>query len=388
MAVKRLKPQTHTLLVPEGLYALPSPILLYQKTTATVWANPAFEKEFGRATAGRFVPKGHLHLIREKPISLTVLSQAGRHEGFVIETVRGDKTPIELKITHYGDPAEECFIAMIEDVTPKVELEKQLIQNHVELQKAFSELTQAQSALVQSAKLASLGELSSGIAHELNQPLQAIMGFSQELQHLEKLSPAGSEFVADIVGASKKMAEIIRGLRNFARESGEALEQIGVESSVEAAIKLMQHNLMQSGVSVKFQAETGLPFITGNSIQLEQVIINLLSNARDAIVQAERKNGQIEVTLKRKGPFVELVVSDNGCGMTPEVQQKMFDPFFTTKEVGKGTGLGLSISFGILKRFNAETQIQSEVGKGTKFKITFNTVLNNTGSTNKRGEIA
>lgn len=376
-------------MVPEGLYALPTPILLYQKSTQTVWGNPAFEKEFGVATADRFVPKKPLHLIREKPISMKILGEAGRHEGFAIENVRGTKIPVELKIAHYGDAADECFIAMVEDVTPRHELEKQLIQNHMELQKAFSTLNATQNALVQSAKLASLGELSSGIAHELNQPLQAILGFGQELGHHEKLSPTGQEFVSDIIGAAKKMAEIIRGLRNFARHSGDELTQISVEDSAREAIKLMNHTLMQQGIQVKFNCETGVPFVMGNAIQLEQVIINLMSNASDAILATGRRDGLIEICVAKKGPFVHLTVSDNGCGMSAETQAKMFDPFFTTKEVGKGTGLGLSISFGILKRFQAEPEVTSSVGRGTKFKITFNAVKNDAVlNSTKKGESA
>ena len=370
-AAQKLKVAPHTLLVPEGLYILPTPIILFQKSTQTLWANPAFEKQFGTALMARFQPKENLHLLRERPITVSLFSMLGRHEGFVLDNIRAQKTPVELRVTPYGDASEEMFLVLIEDVTTKQDLEKQLIENHFELQKAFEKLKVTQDALIQSAKLASLGELSSGIAHELNQPLQAIMGFSQELQFVEtNISPSGKEFINDIVNASKKMAEIIRSLRSFAREAGEELCAVAVDAAMKDALKLMHHHFMQKGIEVELQVDSTLPFITANSIQLEQVFINLLSNARDAIEQAGRKHGKIKVEIHHHGDCVQVKVRDNGCGMDEITQQKIFDPFFTTKEVGKGTGLGMSISYGILKKLRAEIEVKSKTGEGTEFEVT------------------
>jgi len=370
MAVKKLKTQPQTLMVPEGLYLLPTPVLLYQKATGVLWSNPSFEKEFGVALAARFVNKSHLHVIHERPVTLDIFSMVGRHEGFVLDTIQGRKVPVELKVTHYGDASEECFLVLVEDVSSKVELEKQLIQNHLELQNAFTQLKTTQEALVQAAKLASLGELSSGIAHELNQPLQAIMGFSQELQHLEKLSPTGGEFLQDIVNASKKMAEIIRSLRSFARQAGEELSATSVDHAVEEVSRLMNHQLMQKGIALEVKADENLPLVTANPIQLEQVLMNLISNARDAIEQAKRRDGKIKVQVSNRENTLFIKISDNGCGMDPKTREKVFDPFFTTKEVGQGTGLGMSISYGILKKFNAEIKVESEPDRGSEFTIT------------------
>jgi C4-dicarboxylate-specific signal transduction histidine kinase len=370
MAVKKLRQEQATLLVPEGLYILPTPVLLYQKSTGVIWSNPSFEKEFGVALAERFVNKNHLHVIRERPLTLNIFSMVGRHEGFVLETIQNVKVPVELKVTHYGDPSLECYLILVEDVSSKIELEKQLIQNHLELQKAFQRLETTQEALVQSAKLASLGELSSGIAHELNQPLQAIMGFSQELQHLEKLSPTGTEFLETIVGASKKMAEIIRSLRSFARQAGEEVSETAVDQAVQEAVKLMNHQLMQKGIAVEVKADANLPLVTANPIQLEQVMMNLISNARDAIEHAKRTNGKIVVQISNRNENILVKVSDNGCGMDPITKEKIFDPFFTTKEVGQGTGLGMSISYGILKKIKAEIKVDSALDQGSEFTIT------------------
>lgn len=380
MAIKKLKNQTQ-MMIPEGLYILPTPIVLFQKNTNVLWANPSFEKEFGPALIERFVNQTHLHVIRERPVTLSIFSMVGRHEGFVLDSYQQAKLPVELKVTHYGDASEETYLILVENVSSKVELERQLIQNHMELQNAFGQLKTTQEALVQSAKLASLGELSSGIAHELNQPLQAVMGFSQELQHLEKLSPTGAEFLQDIVNASKKMAEIIRSLRSFARQAGEELALTSVDQAVSEVVKLMNHQLMQKGIEIEVSADANLPMITANSIQLEQVMMNLIANARDAIEQAKRQNGKIKVQLTSKNETVFVKVTDNGCGMDAKTKEKIFDPFFTTKEVGQGTGLGMSISYGILKKFQAEIKVDSTVDQGTEFTITLPVIRKTQGET-------
>ena len=370
MAVKKLKLQPQPFLVPEGLYALPTSVLLYQKSTGTLWANPCFEKDFGPVSASRFLPEKPVHLIQERPVHLNVFTMSGRHEGYVLQNTRNQKVPVEIKTVQYGDASTETFLVMVEDVSAKVALETQVIQNHLELQKAFEQQKQTQNALIQTAKLASLGEMATGIAHELNQPLQAIMGFSQEMLHSEKFTPTGTEFMNDIVSASRKMAEIIKSLRSFARTSGEELSQTSVDHVIEEAVRLMKHHLMQKGIDVEVHFGSALPLIEANPIQFEQVLINMIGNARDAIEEVKSIRGKIQIDAKRTGEHIELKIRDNGCGMSASTRQKIFDPFFTTKEVGKGTGLGMSISYGILKKMHAEISIQSEVGKGSEFTIT------------------
>jgi len=369
VAVKNLKLQPKPFLVPEGLYILPTSVLLFQKPTGTLWANPSFEKDFGPVSNERFLPTKTLHLIRDRPVHLNVFSMPGRHEGYVLQNTRHEKVPIEIKTVQYGDASEETFLVMVEDVSVKAALEKQVIENHFELQKAFEQQKQTEKALIQTAKLASLGEMATGIAHELNQPLQAIMGFSQEMLHSETFSPTGTEFMNDIVSASRKMAEIIKSLRSFARQSGDELTATSVDHVVEESLRLGRTSLLGKGIDVETDFESALPLVKANPIQFGQVVINFLSNARDAIHEAKRERGKIKISAKTTEDHVELKIQDNGCGMNEATRQKIFDPFFTTKEVGKGTGLGMSISYGILKKMGAEISIQSEVGKGSEFTI-------------------
>ena len=371
MAIKKLKPVTQQFLIPEGLYILPTAVILFQKSTGNIWANPAFEKEFGAVHVKRFSDQASLGLIRERPLSLPIFSMLGRHEGFMLDRRDGNRTPVELKVAQYGDASHGCYLVLVEDVTSKAELENQVIQKHLELQKAFEEVKLAQNAVIQSAKLASLGEMSSGIAHELNQPLQAILGFSQELEHLENLSETGKEFLGDIVSGAKKMAEIIRSLRSFARQSGEDFVDTSVTDAVEEARRLMYHSLLQKGIEFDIKISGEFPPIQANPILLEQVFVNMFSNARDAIDSAHPGKGTISVQVTQVQAYVEVSIKDDGCGMSDETKQKIFDPFFTTKEVGKGTGLGLSISYGILQKLRAETEVVSQINQGTEFKIRF-----------------
>ena len=371
MAIKKLKVVASPFLIPEGFSILPTPLLLFQKQSGNLWANSSFESEFGIATEGRFQNKQNIALLRKRPLSLELFSMVGRHDGFILEDRKGEAIPVEIKVSQYGNPEEESYLILIEDVQGKVELENQVISKHMELQTAFQDLKQTQNALIQSAKLASLGEMSSGIAHELNQPLQAILGFSQELEQMETLSETGTEFLHDVVNAAKKMAAIIRSLRSFAREAGDEEVETSIEHAINEASHLMNYSLMQKDIDFECKILSQLPFIKANPIQLEQVFVNFFSNARDAIETAGRARGTISVTVSSKANEINVTIKDNGCGMSEAVQQKIFDPFFTTKEVGKGTGLGMSISYGILKKLQARTTIKSTVGEGTEFTLNF-----------------
>ena len=371
MAIRKLKTASMPLSIPAGIAELPTPILFWAKNEAILWANNAYQNQFGNVSTTQFQNLAPLHLVQEKPIHLEHFSMLGRHEGFALKNSEGAKVPVELKVASLGNAKNETFIVMIDDVSVKAELENQLIQNHLELQKAHSELKTAQDALIQSAKLASLGELSSGIAHELNQPLQAIMGFSQELEHIENLSNTGKEFLGDIISASKKMAEIIKSLRTFARQAGDDIEETNIEHAITEAAHLMNHQLMSMGIEINIKKETPLPLLIANPIQLEQVFINFFSNARDAIEQKKQKTGKIEVRIHATSESIIVKIKDNGCGMSKEVQAKIFDPFFTTKVVGKGTGLGMSISYGILNKLNTSIHINSKTDEGSEFTLTF-----------------
>lgn len=327
MVMCPVTPQSMSSFVPEGLHSLPSAILVYQKSMRWMWANPYFEKEFGDI---------HRHVLKGI-FELSLFTRIGRHEGYVLTNTRKEKIPVELKIVRHGDPRHEVFITMVEDVSVRVSLEKQLTQ---------------------SSKLAVLGEIAAGIAHELTQPLQVVKRFGEELNH------------RDLVSSTARMYEIIRSLRTYASQANEDVVDTSVNHIIDDSIRLMKHHLMQKGTDVEVQCAPNLPQVKANPIKFEQVLINILSNARDAIEQAGRKRGKISVSAHSTDHLVEIRIRDNGCGMDESTRRQVFEPFFTTKEIGKGMGLGMSISHDLLKKMNAEISIQSDVGRGSEFTIT------------------
>jgi histidine kinase len=223
--------------------------------------------------------------------------------------------------------------------------------------------------------MAALGELAAGIAHELNQPLQGIRGYAQELQTLAlpivKGQAHGDEVEAglrEIVSSVDKMATIIDYLRAFTRKSVEKHEVTDVHHAIEEALKMLSRQFASRGITVD-RNFGDIPKVYANPLQLEQVFINLATNARDAIEASGRGKGMIRIYTRRAGNFVEILFKDDGVGMSDRTKAKVFNPFFTTKEVGKGMGLGLSLSYGIMTKLHGSIVVESELGKGAAFVI-------------------
>ncbi len=241
------------------------------------------------------------------------------------------------------------------------------------VQRREQELREKQEQLVQAGKLATLGELTTGIAHELNNPLNNIglfMGNAIDLIQLGTADTDPERILNELNKAMqqvRKASEIISHLRTFGRAAAVSFEPIDLQQVVYRAISLMQEQLRlrQIKVEVQFPAEEVLVF--GNSIQLEQVMINLLTNARDALAEAAQKVITIACTLKPES--VELRVCDTGPGIPADFEKRIFDPFFTTKEVGAGTGLGLSITYGIIRDHEGSIVVESHPGEGAHFLI-------------------
>jgi C4-dicarboxylate-specific signal transduction histidine kinase len=235
------------------------------------------------------------------------------------------------------------------------------------------ELRSKQEQLVQAGKLATLGELTTGVAHELNNPLNNIglfVGNAIDLIELGMTDTASGRILQELNNAMQqvwKATEIISHLRTFGRVASVSRESVVITQIIERAISLMheQLRLRQIEISLRFPAEDVV--VMGNAIQLEQIFINLLTNARDALINASRKN--ITITCATKGRMVDISVGDTGPGIPVGLEQRIFDPFFTTKEVGAGTGLGLSIIYGIIKEHQGTIMVENHPGEGAIFWI-------------------
>ena len=233
------------------------------------------------------------------------------------------------------------------------------------------QLREKQEQLVQVGKLATLGELTTGIAHELNNPLNNIGLFVGNAIDEIELGRSDRESLLTGLGRASeqvlKATEIISHLRTFGRTAPTEFEPVDIDEVLERALGLMQEQLRLRQIDVTLDLDPAALVVRGNPIQLEQVFINLLTNARDALADVERKS--IEVMTRRIDRRVMLVFRDSGHGMPEDVAARVFDPFFTTKDVGSGTGLGLSIAYGIIRDHRGLISVASKPGKGASFTV-------------------
>lgn len=246
----------------------------------------------------------------------------------------------------------------------------------------ISHSIQAEAQLIQASKMATLGEMSAGVAHELNQPLNAIRIGSDLLKKMVDrgmiLEPDLTGRVSREIGSQvERAANIINHLREFGRKSEpDELEKVFINKPIRDVFTVLGQQLALKQIKVNLDLDESLPPVYGVSNRLEQVFINLVMNARDAIEEMLEKSSQKERegiltirTYQEKGRVV-AIVRDNGVGMSERVKEKIFEPFFTTKDVGRGTGLGLSISYGIVQDYEGTIEVESMPGSGTIFKIT------------------
>ena len=237
------------------------------------------------------------------------------------------------------------------------------------IQKQHRELEQAQEQLLQASKLASLGELAGGVAHEINNPVTSILSTASHLaaRHRQTgFSQSEREQLDLVVDQAERIAGIVNKLLTFSRKSRMELDFIDVNEIVDSSLALMEFRLKGGKVTVKRDCTPELPRVLGDRERLNEVLVNLMNNALDAMPSG----GVLSLRTAPTEGGVRIEVDDTGVGMDSALIDRIFDPFFTTKESGKGTGLGLSISHGIIKEHKGEIGVVSEPGAGTKFTVT------------------
>src|SRR5438876_887675 len=246
-----------------------------------------------------------------------------------------------------------------------------LRESTAEMQRREQELRDKQEQLVQAGKLATLGELTTGVAHELNNPLNNIGLFVGNAIDLIELGATDrGQIVRELRRTTQqvhKATEIISHLRTFGRAAPVSREPISLRQVIESALSLMQEQLRLREIKVMVDLGSEDPVVVGNPIQLEQIFINLLTNARDAVADSPHK--AIRISGSVGSASVEIAFADTGKGIPAGLERRIFDPFFTTKQVGKGTGLGLSITYGIVKEHGGTISVSSPPGEGATFLI-------------------
>ena len=275
-----------------------------------------------------------------------------------------DLLPSELKMTHAM--IVSLFVFSIVSVFTFL-FRNTLARKNRQLAKSIQELQQTSEKLVHAEKMASLGMLSAGVAHEINNPLNfvkgGIDGLSQRIGKSEETAP----FVNAIEEGVKRASSIVNSLRHFSRDSGDMNEPCYINDILDNCIIVLQHKLKYK-VELERKYSVQRLRINGNEGKLHQAFLNILANAEQAI----EKSGKIIVETRAKKNLAIVTITDDGVGIEPENLPKVAEPFFTTKPVGEGTGLGLSITQKIIEEHDGGIEILSEPGDGTKFTVRFN----------------
>jgi len=246
----------------------------------------------------------------------------------------------------------------------------------------ISESIEKEAQLIQASKMTTLGTMAAGMAHEINQPLNVIQICADFfLKMIKKGMPVEEEdlksMANDISSNVQRATEIIKHMRDFARQSEVVKTKVNINDPIKDVFKVLGHQLKVHQIELELDLDPELPFIMADHNRLEQVFINLVTNAVDAMDKKGDELGKqewerlLEIRSFCEDDQVQVTVADTGTGIPQEIIHKIFEPFFTTKEVGKGTGLGISISYGIIKDYNGTIEIKSEVGQGTTFELRF-----------------
>ena len=231
----------------------------------------------------------------------------------------------------------------------------------------ITERKKMESQLILTDRLASIGELASGIAHELNNPLTSVIGLSDLL--LAKHIPGDIKEDLEVINAeAKRTAKVVRNLLTFARRHETQKSPTDVNGAIKVILALRAYEQKVNNILVNTRFASDLPEIMADTFQLQQVFLNIIINAEYFMIEAHR-GGTLTITTERVGDFIRASLADDGPGVTEENLKHVFDPFFTTKEVGKGTGLGLSICHGIITEHGGRIYAESELGKGVNFII-------------------
>ncbi|GAB4147637.1 MAG: hypothetical protein Fur0037_15860 [Planctomycetota bacterium] len=260
----------------------------------------------------------------------------------------GTTFPIDLSVGEGFYAGKRFFTAIIRDLTDRKEM---------------------QAKLSQAERLAAVGELAAGVAHEVNNPINIIINSAQLL----KDGDDSSDHSAAIIEEGERIADIVRDLLQFARDDQDRPQSTSIPEVIERTMRLMGENLKRHGIRFELRLPAQMPQVRARPQQLQQVLLNLLINAKDALVQDPLREPKVITVsaepMEAQGPGVVLAVRDNGPGIPPDLGNRIFEPFVTTKRAKGGTGLGLSISKSIVEGYGGTIEVSSTPGQHTEFRV-------------------
>ncbi len=304
-----------------------------------------------------------------RPLTELTRLSAGISDGRYGETlpVKGEGEVAELAV------AFNRMSVSLKQAMQEISDWNRLLETRVE--EKTQELEKIHQQMIEIEKLASMGQLAAGVAHELNNPLSGIMGYSEIALALFKDKPPDKvtaqevtkmiAYFGHIEGLTQRCRGIILDMLKFARQHTEEFKEVHLSEVVRQTLVFLEKQLGRAKVKVVSDLPEDLPFLKGNGLQLQQVFTNLILNA----AQAMPGGGTLEIRIRRNEGMLEAEFTDNGTGIEPEHLHRVFEPFFTTKPVGEGTGLGLSVSYGIIKHHGGDIRVSSELGKGSTFTV-------------------
>ncbi len=367
-----------------------------------VRANPAFARFYGYGEgevhgknpnilkSGRNDPAVYIQMWRD-----LLDPEVGRWTGEIINR-RKDGSFIEVILSIsaiYGDSeVPDYFVATHVDVTQRNEDARQVKRSLAEmremrdvmmslledaneargrLEKSLQELQEAQGRLIRAGKMAGIGQMAAGVAHEINNPLTSILGFAQLTLARTALDQEVRENLQMIEKEGRRCVGIIENLLNFARPVPADIRPLDLEEILEATLKLVRYTLEREKIEIEWVRRSGLPPVSGDAQRLQQVFLNLILNAQHAMPEGGRLTLTTDLLERDGRRYCGVSFADTGRGMTEEVQQKIFEPFFTTsyEEGRKGTGLGLAISHAIIEEHGGWIEVRSEPGRGSSFLV-------------------
>jgi len=326
--------------------------------------NRAFEEMVGRSREniiGLPIHQFYLNGLHEARKIMAILREKGSLKNYETKVVKKDGTvSILTSASLLQDESGQIIgtLGVFKDLTEKKKLEE--------------ELTKTQAHLIQVGKLRALGELVAGVAHEVNNPLMAADAFLHVIRENLGKEDENQKRLELIQRCNERIAKIINHLLHFSRQSKFAFRKVDINEPIENALMITGQQLLNHGIRLIKIFSPNLPKIWGDANQLEQVFLNLISNAKDAMEKSDHKR-ELTITtslLHHNGwNDVEIVIRDTGTGIPQDNVEKIFEPFFSTKEVGKGTGLGLSICYGIIEAHGGRIEVESKAEEGTTFRV-------------------
>jgi signal transduction histidine kinase len=247
------------------------------------------------------------------------------------------------------------------------QMTENLKNSREQLEMTVDTLKTTQAQLVQSEKLSGIGEFVAGVAHELNNPLTSVMGFSELLKKADG-NPQHQRYLDMIHKSSLRCQKVVQSLLSFARRHQPERRLSSLNELLESAAEILQYQMRTSNIEVMTRLDNSLPKVMVDPHQVQQVFLNIINNARQAI-EAHRPKGWVRLTTEKRENRARVIIEDNGPGISEANLSKVFDPFFTTKEVGRGTGLGLSLCYGIINEHGGNITVRSKLGAGSTFAI-------------------